>query len=396
MFHDFYVRFHKLMYTKMQEVTCQIVKLFEYFERQGIPIKYNEPFKVPFDVQIKNENDEWVKVTHLIKKTDDRVSVKFESFDMTVGARHMFPVDDGVFMYAKDVRNERLWKQHEKVKSVEPIDYGNVYDLRVESPTHLYKTTNGVVNHNSSFVTNFIDALVEIEVPCFYFSLEMGKIDTMDRWLSIRTGIPYKEITNPQADTWYSVQKAIAAEKAKLEKHNLFRFCENASMSLNDCRKEIVRFKNETGAPYAVVVFDLLSMLRDFSGYVEGANFAQVAEIGINKLNAIAKDEGIHWVGVLQMNRSVEDARILDMKDVEKTQPQRNQIKNAGAYLERSRWVVSLWRKLYYAKMYLDEDKYAELDDVVEVSLLKSSNSEIQRRHMLFDGTTFQMTPLDD
>jgi replicative DNA helicase len=245
----------------------------------------------------------------------------------------------------------------------------------------------------SSFVLDLIDKLVEIDVPCFYFSLEMGKMDTMDRWMAMRTGVPFASFVDPKPEEWVSLQSLVKKERDFLEKKKYFRFCESATMSINDCRREITKFKKEAGIDYAVVVFDLLSMLRDFNGFYEGTNFAQVAEVSINKLNAVAKELNVSWVGVLQMNRSVEDTKVLDWKDCEKMRPQRNQIKNSNAYLERARWVVTLFRPLYYAKMYLKPEQYVDHDeDVIEVNLVKANNADVQSREMYFDGATFQLT----
>jgi replicative DNA helicase len=252
----------------------------------------------------------------------------------------------------------------------------------------------GTGQGKSAVALNLINNLVDSDVPCFYFSLEMGKMDTMDRWLSLRTKIPFSTIVNPSAEDYISVREAIDKERKAMVKRDFFRFSESASLSLMDCRREIQKFMTETGVGYCVVVFDLLSMVRDFYRISDGTNFAQVAEIGINRLNAIAKELNFHWIGILQLNRGAEDTRISDIKDIEHTRPQRNHIKNANAYLERARWAVSVWRPKFFAEAYLEPGTHDDLEDIVHIDSLKASNSAIEHDKMMFDGTTFSCDAL--
>jgi replicative DNA helicase len=251
----------------------------------------------------------------------------------------------------------------------------------------------------SAMVLNLVNNLIDVEIPTFYFSLEMSKIDTMDRLLSIRSGIPFKNLINPDIETWLGIQAMVKKQKEELVKKNLFRFCEDASLSIEDCKKQIKDFQAETGSKYMVVIFDLLSMLTDFNQSKNGANFAQIAEVGINKLNAIAKELEVHWIGVLQIGRGAEDSRIKNVDDIENTKPKRQDIKNSNSYLERSRYVISLWRPLYYAQMYLENKEEYEAtypEDIIHLKLLKASNTEIIGGKMLFDGSTFTCSILEE
>jgi replicative DNA helicase len=252
----------------------------------------------------------------------------------------------------------------------------------------------------SALVLNIVNNLIDYEIPTFYFSLEMGAFDTLDRLIAIRTGIPFEKLTNPSDPMdQIAIKKVVEEQKIELtEKHN-FRFCESASMTLADCKREIEKFQTEIGQRYVVVVFDLLSMIKDFGGTRNGANFAQIAELSVDKLNAMAKELGIHWIGVLQLGRSADEGKINNVDDVENTKPGRNDIKNSNAYLERSRYAVSLWRPMAYAKAsgLLPEEyetKYPE--DIIHLQLLKASNSELKGGKLLFDGPTFQCSVLEE
>ena len=148
-----------------------------------------------------------------------------------------------------------------------------------------------------------------------------------------------------------------------------------------------------------VVVFDLLSMIKDFMIVDKsGVNFAQGIEVAINVLNAMAKELGFHYIAVLQMNRKSEDGRIDDLKDIEKFRPSRSQIKNSGAFLERVRYALTLFRPKYYAEAYLeDASLYEDMQDICHVSLLKQNQGKVSSSlRYLFDGETMNMIPLED
>ena len=63
-----------------------------------------------------------------------------------------------------------------------------------------------------------------------------------------------------------------------------------------------MNFQAEIGSKYMIIVLDLLSMITDFTKFQNGANSAFGIEVAINKLSSIAKELGVHIIGVLQMN----------------------------------------------------------------------------------------------
>ena len=252
----------------------------------------------------------------------------------------------------------------------------------------------------SAFCLNLINRFINTDVPCVYFSLEMGKISTMDRLISLRKKIPLNNIVNPTSpETFREVQQAVNDESKVLNEIKRFRFSECASMSLTEIRQIIKKFQIDIGQQYCIVVFDLLSMVKEFmvtdSG---GLNFAQGIEVAINMLNAMAKELGFHYIAVLQMNRKVEDGRIDDLDDIEMFRPTRNSIKNSNAFLERCRWNISLFRPRYYAEGYIeDKDLYADMPDYCYIGMLKQNNGSVGTcGKYLFDPPTMTMTPVED
>ena len=251
----------------------------------------------------------------------------------------------------------------------------------------------------SAFCLNLINRFINQQIPCMYYSLEMGKADTMDRLISLRTNIPLKSIINPEdIDTWEAVKNKINEESEVLKENKKFRFSENASVGLNDVRQDIIKFQTDIGQKYCIVVFDLLSMIKEFSNISNnGLNFAQAIEIAINKLNALAKELDFHYIAVLQMNRSTESGHIDDLKDIDAFKPTRNSIKNANAFLERVRYALSLFRPRYYAEEYLEKELWEELQDICYVNLLKQNQGKVGGNFKyLFDPDCMSMTPLVD
>ncbi len=60
-------------------------------------------------------------------------------------------------------------------------------------------------------------------------------------------------------------------------------------------------------------------------------------------------------------------------------------------------FLFSLFRKKYFADMYLPDDPETQImQDTVELQLLKQNNGECKREYELFDGETFSMTPIEE
>lgn len=233
--------------------------------------------------------------------------------------------------------------------------------------------------------------------PLFYATLEMGATQTMDRLLSMRSGVPYKDIVRPdtELDALENLKKEIEPELEKIKSIKTFRITENPSISLRKLRKMIQDFQKELVAmgkdPYCVVVIDLLTMIAEFSKMVDGLNLAQAIEVAMNLLNAMAKELGIFYIGIVQLNRSVENVKVTSLESIEQLKPQRAAIKNANAILERCRWCISLFRRRYYADAYLDPEVAELVDDEIEISVLKQNNGKVGHIKLLFDGDTFSL-----
>lgn len=254
----------------------------------------------------------------------------------------------------------------------------------------------------SAWCLNLINRMLVKRVPLMYYSLEMGLMDTFDRLNALNTDIDMDTIVNPpDPETFRMLKDKIKEQFAALKENPNFRFSECASISLAQIKQDIKKFQQDIGQSYMVVVFDLLSMVKEFMITDDrGMNFAQGIEVAINILNAMAKELGFHYIAVLQMNRKGEgeNAHIDDLDDLNRFRPVRNQIKNSGAFLERVRWAVGLFRPKYYAELYIeDKELWEDMPDYCEMHMLKQNQGSVGRRgKYLFDPTIMKMTPLED
>lgn len=251
----------------------------------------------------------------------------------------------------------------------------------------------------SAWCLNLINRSLNNRIPLMYYSLEMGEIDTFDRLMSLRSNIDMDNIVNPEdKDTWAMVKDVVKNQFNVLKENPNFRFSECASISLSQIKQDIKKFQQDINQEYCIVVFDLLSMVKEFMITDDrGLNFAQGIEVAINILNAMAKDLGFHYIAVLQMNRKSEgDGKADDLDDLNKFRPTRNQIKNSGAFLERVRAGIALFRPKYYAELLIeDKELWEDMPDYCEVSLLKQNQGQIGNvGKYLFDPSTMSMTPV--
>jgi replicative DNA helicase len=186
----------------------------------------------------------------------------------------------------------------------------------------------------STMVLKLVNGFINAGIPCMFFSLEMGSIATYDRLLANRLQIPYTEIVNPpDAETYQAIYDQVQQERQFLDKNKLFRFCEDANVSISELKKAIIKFQQQIGQKYCIVVLDLITMIQDFVTTKSGLGMPQTIELAINKMNALSKELGIHYIGTAQLNRAGESTAVTDPEDVLRFRPSRHQVKNSSALL---------------------------------------------------------------
>jgi replicative DNA helicase len=250
----------------------------------------------------------------------------------------------------------------------------------------------------STYVLSLINNLLENNQPCMYLSLEMSGTDTMDRLISMRCGIPNEELYNPDPTNIDHLIDLVEKEKQALLNRKNFMFCEDPDIDMPKLRKLIKEFKQRSKSDYCLVAIDLLTQMKNFMSSKNNSNTATAMEIAMNDLNALAKSENVHIVGVAQLNRETDNVKIRDLQDIEDCRPNLASIKNSGALAERSRVVLVCFRNRFFIDRYLQDDEQAQAQpDIMDVQVLKNSNGPSGKKlKYMFDSDHFKLLPLAD
>lgn len=335
--------------------------------------------------RITNELNESVR--DLTIKAEDLLTVSSDEDD----ANRVMTIKEWCDMHRQSFTQRRQGKQY--------YFRNYLFDDLLEDgpcPGEIGLIASATGSGKSTVCENLVDKLMEFEIPCMYFSLEMGAIPMMDRLLSMRTGIPYKELKNPE-ENFENIQKIIEEEYEKLASNELAMFSQTPDLTISRLEEEIRKFQKKTGKKYLIAIIDLLSMMPDFAQFFQGATVATGIEFQLNKLNSVAKRLGVHIIGTLQItSKSMEaNANVNCIEDLQKLRPNRGQVKNAQGWLERARYTIITFRPRMYAELYLTPEEYETMDDVIELTLSKVNNDEVGKvTKGLFVGKCFKIEPL--
>lgn len=248
----------------------------------------------------------------------------------------------------------------------------------------------------SALCANILNHMIEANVPCMYFPIEMGTENSVDRLISMRTKIPYKELVRPEPENFNATLKIIEEEMKAFEIHKNFAICEDPSIDIQKLRTYVKQFQAglESDDKYCVVIIDLMTMIKEF--YMTEASMAQGIEKAINMLDILAKQLNFHYIGVVQLNRTVEQDKVHSIQDIDKLKPTRTSIKNSNAILERARYMISIFRPKYFADLYLTEDEASTVRDIAEIAVLKQNNGDVGKVLMEYNGPCFLMEEFND
>jgi len=250
----------------------------------------------------------------------------------------------------------------------------------------------------TTFVLNLINGMINQGIPCMYFSLEMSETAIMDRLMGIRRNLPQSALFDINAID--NLIELVEQERQSLVSQRIpFEMVDDAGINLKGIKKCIRDFKRKYNVDYLVIFVDLLTQLPEFTDTGRGGgNLANKIEAGINEWNRLLKDENVHGVGVVQFRRDVESGiRIKSYDDLYLLRPMLHHIKNSGAIAERSRLVLSCFRAKHYGIKYIPDDpQVIEMDDQMEISIMKQNDGELGRFYYTFDGQVFTITPILD
>lgn len=251
----------------------------------------------------------------------------------------------------------------------------------------------------SSYALYLVNRQINKQIPSLYISLEMDAVVTMDRLIAQRNRLPLSELipsggggVSEMDDYHYEyIDSLLERERKKLGQSKYFHFIEEPGISLDDVEYYIRYIQRKTKRQYMIVTIDLMTMLREFSG----DNKASVYEDAMNKVHEVAKRTGVHIVGVVQSRRPSEKVKIETADDVSKLRPQIEEIKNSGAFEERSRAIISTFRKKFFVERLIpDAPELQFMSDLMEVRVLKQNIGGLPLRYYVYEAPSALLTPL--
>ena len=142
----------------MKELQVKVGDLYEFVLAQGGKPENDESLfvNVPFELQLKDENDRWIPSTMVYRKEDKIYEVVFEKDGKEkVGkyaAEHIVSLDPAheISCFVKDLQVNDELPGGFVVKSVKKVsDKDFVYSPQADSETRLYKDVDGLIHHNT-------------------------------------------------------------------------------------------------------------------------------------------------------------------------------------------------------------------------------------------------------
>ena len=269
--------------------------------------------------------------------------------------------------------------------------------VRKAAPGQVILLAGATGTGKSAYGLNLICRMIDANIPCMYFSLEMDTISTMDRFVAMQSEIPVMEFYGSGAQLNPLIKQV--QDYKELYSNKQYAFIDDPSISLEAIRHLIREFKIQHKVNYVCVYIDLITQVKEFVDLsTSKGTLATTIELAVNRLNAMAKKENICIVAIAQMNRTADSMRIDNIDNIHLLRPTLNHVKNSGALGERSRIVLSVFRPKYYASRFFPEDENLEfMPDELEVQVLKQSMGGVGTIcRYNFNGPTFTCRPLSD
>lgn len=143
----------------MPKITTKISELFNFIEhKEKTTFVDNQEYYQSTPIKIKDEDGKWGDVKFLITKKDTVLTIQLSnSTSLQVSSNHRVCIDPTtkICVFAKDMKvNDKIITSSGEVITITKISQNSeseetVYDLNINTETHLYQTPNGVIHHNT-------------------------------------------------------------------------------------------------------------------------------------------------------------------------------------------------------------------------------------------------------
>jgi replicative DNA helicase len=245
---------------------------------------------------------------------------------------------------------------------------------------HLFLLEDMTVTHNSAYALCMMKNLAAQKIYTAQLVLEMNKISFLDRYTSARTGIPITSLVKNRYLLNATERAILDSELQALLNNPYLYLCDTPSPRMADIKRMIKELQKKLGQTYLVVVIDLFDKIKDI--LTSADNLTPRFHISLNEIQILAKELGVHFVLVAQINREPEKAK--------SKRPGLFQLKHSGAYEEIADIVFLLdrpsYREFEHADFDVDSTSYSMSFDYDSVSkFFKESKAKDSGADAMYD-----------
>lgn len=293
--------------------------------------------------------------------------------------------------------------QEEHIVDIQSKGIVDTYDICCDDPYHNF-LANDFVTHNSgksSFTLSSMKNLSHRQIWTAQFALEMDSMGLVSKLMAFNTQIPISRINKHYNQLTADEKKVLNFELERLKQNKHILINDKPSQTLKQIREQIMILQDRIQQQYIVVPIDLFGKISDFG---KSANFANDYEKKLNETQILARELGVHFILVAQINRGAVN------RSTKFTRPKMSDLKNSGAFEEVADMVFAVHRPYYDPEKALKakiaygddkkmEDKLVEDDpnrNIAEVIILKQrmgANNELV--NFYFDPDTTKFSPID-
>ena len=123
------------------EIECNIKELFDAISvLEKVQFEQDKEYLQKSKIKLQNENNEWCDVVGLITKSASTRNLMFNTgIKLGCADNHLIRTE------GSDCVNDEIIC----IKNDTKLDDEIVYDLQIDTPSHLYRTANGIIHHNT-------------------------------------------------------------------------------------------------------------------------------------------------------------------------------------------------------------------------------------------------------
>lgn len=219
----------------------------------------------------------------------------------------------------------------------------------------------------SALVDNVILRLGKAKIPVALFSLEMDRIASYDRFISIESEVPLKTLIRQRDKMTEKEKKQERSAKFYMSRLPIYIF-DKAQPPMEMIERQLRSMKEQHGIQVAFI--DLFMKIQK-PYFLKGKSTADQISWMLDKMQSLSKELDMHIGLVVQIGRKAETRK--------GKKPQLSDLKDSGAYEEVADLIMLLYRDSYYIRDENDKKQYFDNThntDPVEIHIAKQRQGE--------------------